>query len=1157
MNAIMDLTARATSFITAIQTTLLRGSIALAEEDKKSSILTLQVVDFKGTLERYGAAEQNKSSAGFKKSEEDSFQVKATELVWISRREIEVTEMEKISLDYTVVLSVNLFNWIDANRTKGFDALLNAGGDYPTPFEWRHAISKILYTYPEQRLALAVALQYLPIQIVLALGAGHFSAPHQRVLQTWKSTEGQKEALLSKDEKQWLEQFNDSLNVKQLPEALLADDAQLVVAMEKASAPLSFEQVFTAELGEILKNRDRREREQCVARAGKPASALPAFTAAANDPFEKAKQMDGLTALAFSGGGIRSATFNLGILQGLAQKNLIKKFDYLSTVSGGGYIGSWLAAWIKRDGSVVKVTNRLCPDLSPDPSGEELRPIKWLRMFSNYFAPTASIMSADAWTVGITWLRNTLLNQVIIFLTFLSVLFLGNLLFIFWCYMASQQIHYTPGEVILYSIIALIPVSLLAGFGMHAYHSQEIKLLKIKKADTTTISQLILTLGFAGAYIISALFCAKWFHLGMQCESFASKVSALLPAAVINFVALMIVALLGKYSVDIREMLNPCKMPEKNTSTEILTWLLLTGTGAATAAVSLLSMAGVWALLQRIHFKSAPLYGFDSQVKFILGFPLVLEVFSLTLVARMAFLGRYFPDERREWWGRMGAYIHRTSFLWILLSASALLGQHFIFWVFTYSPAAGLVATGSWSALVLSTVKAAFSNKTAANNASSKSFSVFANALALVGPYLFALGLLIFLPGLIKPVYQIVQQKVFQDNGPLTYDHALYLVCIILSCFITALLLSKQVGVNEFSMHHFYRNRLVRAYLGATRRYTDRQKTSNPFTGFDMLDDEKLSCMKNEFGYYGPYPILNVALNASEVTDLDRQDRKAESFIFSPFYAGFDFSMLKASADSKTKSYDYAYRPTEKYAFTDKGPTLGTAMAISGAAINPNQGFHSSAATAFLLTVFNVQMGWWIGNPRKSTWQRSEPVFGLGYIFNNLVGKTNTRSDYVALSDGGHFDNMGLYELVRRKCSCIVLCDAEQDDEFTCEGFANAVRRCRIDFGADITIDISKIVNRKDGRFSGAHYAVGDITYPGNYKPGKLLYIKSSIREDDMPVDVYEYAKKNKTFPHQTTADQFFDEEQFESYRKLGLGIAAQAFSDEVLARINLTDIKK
>ena len=129
-------------------------------------------------------------------------------------------------------------------------------------------------------------------------------------------------------------------------------------------------------------------------------------------------------------------------------------------------------------------------------------------------------------------------------------------------------------------------------------------------------------------------------------------------------------------------------------------------------------------------------------------------------------------------------------------------------------------------------------------------------------------------------------------------------------------------------MHHFYRNRLVRAYLGATRRKSFREKTANPFTDFDLLDDEKLFEFQNEQGYYGPYPILNTALNASVYTDLARQDRKAESFTFSPLYCGFDFSTVRAAANYLYKSYDYGYRRTQAYAYpNDNGPGIGTAYA--------------------------------------------------------------------------------------------------------------------------------------------------------------------------------------------------------------------------------------
>src|SRR5690606_36600247 len=111
------------------------------------------------------------------------------------------------------------------------------------------------------------------------------------------------------------------------------------------------------------------------------------------------------------------------------------------------------------------------------------------------------------------------------------------------------------------------------------------------------------------------------------------------------------------------------------------------------------------------------------------------------------------------------------------------------------------------------------------------------------------------------------------------------------------IVLAWRIGVNEFSMHHFYKNRLVRAYLGGTRSRIERKVSSSPFTGFDSLDDLPLSSLTHDDRYYGPYPIINTALNASRVTNLDRQDRKAESFVFSPLYCGFDVSPTRSAAN--------------------------------------------------------------------------------------------------------------------------------------------------------------------------------------------------------------------------------------------------------------------
>src|SRR5206468_1823907 len=119
-------------------------------------------------------------------------------------------------------------------------------------------------------------------------------------------------------------------------------------------------------------------------------------------------------ALCISGGGIRSATFGLGILQGLARCGLLEKFHYLSTVSGGGYIGSWLSAWIKnhpKGVDEVMAELRCRPDsaLNPDP-----RPIRHLRKFSNYLAPKTGLTSVDFWTLITTFIRNMFLNWLVL-----------------------------------------------------------------------------------------------------------------------------------------------------------------------------------------------------------------------------------------------------------------------------------------------------------------------------------------------------------------------------------------------------------------------------------------------------------------------------------------------------------------------------------------------------------------------------------------------------------------------------------------------------------------------------------------------------------------------------------------------------------------------
>jgi len=155
-----------------------------------------------------------------------------------------------------------------------------------------------------------------------------------------------------------------------------------------------------------------------------------------DDPFLTANKSQ-LFGLAFSGGGIRSATFNLGVLQGLAKNNLLHEVDYLSTVSGGGYIGSWLTAWIRRTPkpdekevlTSIETELRTDKELTKKKAKKsEPDQIKWLRKFSNYLTPKKGLLGADTWTLAVTYVRNLFLNLLLLVVVLAGILMLPRLL---------------------------------------------------------------------------------------------------------------------------------------------------------------------------------------------------------------------------------------------------------------------------------------------------------------------------------------------------------------------------------------------------------------------------------------------------------------------------------------------------------------------------------------------------------------------------------------------------------------------------------------------------------------------------------------------------------------------------------------------------------
>jgi len=235
-----------------------------------------------------------------------------------------------------------------------------------------------------------------------------------------------------------------------------------------------------------------------------------------------------------------------------------------------------------------------------------------------------------------------------------------------------------------------------------------------------------------------------------------------------------------------------------------------------------------------------------------------------------------------------------------------------------------------------------------------------------------------------------------------------------------------------------------------------------------------------------------------------------------------------------------AFGPTH-----DSSPMLGSVVATSGAAASPNWGFHTSTAVAFLLTLFNVRLGRWCANPfykRMPHWQ--SPTFGGGLLLQELFASTDECSKWVYLSDGGHFENLAIYELVRRRVKVILVGDCGQDAlPMRFDDLGDAVRKCYTDFGVRIVLDVDPLNTLSaEGarRFSQAQVVAGKIYYPAcGGAPafeGTLFLVKPTLAASlfqEAP-DVRNYALANAEFPQQTTTDQWFDEAQFEAYRKLG-----------------------
>jgi hypothetical protein len=947
--------------------------------------------------------------------------------------------------------------------------------------------------------------------------------------------------------------------------------------------------------------------------------------------------------LALSGGGIRSATFCLGFLQGLAEFGLLKKFDYLSTVSGGGYIGSWLATWIKRNGDVERVEQALCPPAATTTCAvpgqhAESREIFHLREYSNYLAPRPSLFSADGWTLIAIYLRNLLINNLVFLQASLALIFLGMLVNGLCAALAYGPItaeliegakHSSGGSSVLSKshqdnvqkylitpqqpvrqgleccekmiqgnepgraiddgratpkpddrrgslITALLVITLLSlTIGCFNVH---VRLAQIRPYDLAfgTSSPVLpppYPMSKVHGHILIPLSIASLAASAAALFWFAAEANRPEWGFTSYFWLFVGFGALFHNLFDLKSLRDLVTFRRGTKPIRYLRARLLAGASGGLLAyggVVLIFMAQGTVLFVPLAATFLP--------------PLVLLAFVVTSFLQVGFLGKYLGNAAREWWSTLAAWLMLYSVGWLALMAVINFGPA----LFLEIPSQSLkfATAGTWLLSVWSGLAAAKNSSSGSPTSATKQPDSWFDLLARLGPPLFLLGWILIVVYLANGLFhdsfatdaldywtrinspQFLMQA-DSISAPFVLNWLLphlprYLLKPLLAVFfcglfiLLAYLLGRWAGVNVFSLQAMYANRLARCYLGASR-----ERQPEPLTGFDPCDDlpldtfrmkpspvaipegadatVKARCEDLEKPYTGPLLIVNTAINLVAGTELAWQERKSASFPLTPRHCG---------------SAETDFRDAKEFAGR---LTMAAAVSISGAAVSPNMGYHSSPSVTALLTLFNARLGAWVGNPCKPTYKDAEPRSGLLYLLGESLGRTDSCGNYVYLSDGGHFDNLGVYELIRRRCKLIIVCDAGADPDFRFEDLGALLRKSYVDFGVPIEIDVAELRPQADTGRSQRHVALGKIFYGGakavadprerrrriwsrcDEDEGLLVYVKPSLTGDE-PTDVFNYSLRHVDFPHQSTVNQFYSESQFESYRGLGYHCARAAF---------------
>ncbi len=371
---------------------------------------------------------------------------------------------------------------------------------------------------------------------------------------------------------------------------------------------------------------------------------------------------------------------------------------------------------------------------------------------------------------------------------------------------------------------------------------------------------------------------------------------------------------------------------------------------------------------------------------------------------------------------------------------------------------------------------------------------------------------------------------------------------------VATLIYCLYTNINLTGLHRFYRDRLMETFMPDPESIE-----KDAPAGMTSADSMNLAdiCGPDDDG---PYHLINGHVVLMGAREARFRSRMGDSFVMSRLFCGSEATGYVRTMTWLKKRRFVLARPVGSL-------SLPTAMAISGAALNPNaggdgQGITKSPAVSALLNLLNLRLGYWVPSLRPGLFGRARshwwpPNFIFPGVIQGLLGLFHhERGNWLELSDGGHFENTGVYELVRRRVRTIIFADGSTDPEIALQSFANVLEKIYIDFNVTVHFDPDEkalhFTNLMKGtgqprdlvaeklQFAQAGYAVGTIKYPavGDKPPetGHLIYIKSTMVRE-LPVALYSYKATNPLFPSESLADQFFSEQQFEAYRALGFAL--------------------